>query len=574
MSCANTKEVNYLKKTKWITFGIATILVILYAFTTSVNFNPLYPDSAFFYCVVISVYFALWLIFHFGTLTFGKKAESGAAFNYVPNGGKFPKKMLLIVAIPWIVYFLVMIGSSVIFNSGAYRDQLGEPKVMEFSDDVQPVDVSQLPIVDKDLASKLADKKLGERPSLGSQAVLGEPTIQKVNGKLVWAVPLHHSGFFKWLTNMGGTPGYIVVSATNVNDVQYVDEHYIKYQPDSYFFDDLLRHVRFTNAPLSGITDYSFEIDDDGNPYWVMTTYHNTWGFNLPEATGIILVNATTGEAKQYAIDEIPEWVDRVQPEDFIINQIDNQGEYVHGIFNFANKDKFTSSDGHIIIYNDDRCYLFTGLTSVGSDESSIGFMMVDMVTKEVHKYALPGATEESAMRSAEGKVQHLNYQASFPIILNMDGKPTYFMPLKDNAGLIKQYAFVSVTDYSIVGVGETQAAAAKNYEQTLRGAGITNDLPADGENKNVTGTVERIGQEFDGELLSYKIILKEHPQSLFVVPSDLSQELALTQPGDTVEIEYADSASGIQQATAFDNRMFDQKQDTGTPQETPSASE
>ena len=193
-------------------------------------------------------------------------------------------------------------------------------------------------------------------------------------------------------------------------------------------FDDLLRHTRFSGGLFNGITDYSFELNDDGKPYWVVTTYSNKIGFGLPEATGVLLVDASTGRIERYTVETVPEWVDRVQPEQFIIQQINNRGEYVRGIFNFANKDKYKASRGQAIIYNDGNCYLMTCVTSVGSDESSIGFMLVDMVSKESFLYEMAGATEYSAQRSAEGKVQHLGYKASSPIIINISGQPTYFM--------------------------------------------------------------------------------------------------------------------------------------------------
>lgn len=159
--------------------------------------------------------------------------------------------------------------------------------------------------------------------------------------------------------------------------------------------------------------------------------------------------------------------MDRVQPEDFVIEQITNRGNYVHGIFNFANKDKYRPSDGHNIVYNNGECYLFTGLTSVGADDSAIGFIMVDMVTKEPIMYEMSGATEEAGQLSAQGRVQDLGYQASFPIILNIDSQPTYFMTLNDDIGLIKQYAFVSVTNYSTVGTGRVgQRRAARLRKQ------------------------------------------------------------------------------------------------------------
>ena len=215
----------------------------------------------------------------------------------------------------------------------------------------------------------------------------------------------------------------------------------------------------------------------------------------------MLIVNATTGETNRYTIDAIPEWVDRVQPESFVMQQINNQGQYVHGIFNFSNQDKFRPSRGDIIIYNGARCYLFTGLTSVGSDESAIGFILVDMVTKESFLYQMSGATEVAAQSSAEGKVQQFGYRASFPMIINLDGQPTYFMTLKDNAGLIKQYAFVSVANYTNVGTGETIDSALRDFRQ-MRGSsgGILTGQTA----KSVKGTVLRIASESLGHLQDY----------------------------------------------------------------------
>lgn len=359
---------------------------------------------------------------------------------------------------------------------------------------------------------------------------------------------------------MEGTPGYITVSATNVNDVQYVEGHKIKYHPNSYFLHDVDRYARFTQGLFTGMTDNSFELDDDGVPYWVISTYQNKRGFNLPEATGAILINATTGEAHKYTLETLPEWVDRIQPEDFIMNQINNKGKYVHGIFNFSNQDKFMTSAGNNIVYNNGRCYLFTGLTSVGADESAIGFIMVDMVTKESHMYQISGATESAAQRSAEGKVQHLGYTASFPIILNVNSQPTYFMTLKDREGLIKQYAMVSVVNYSSVGTGETMAAALRDYEEALKNDKVQAEFQDPAQLKTVTGTVLRIASEVNGGTTEYKLILSEEQSLLFLADSVISDELALTQPEDRVSITYQDNEGGIKTVDSFDNLMFSQE--------------
>lgn len=554
-----------LKKYKLLTFIAMLLLTGIYIFAEAPNLNPFfYADGAFFWAVVITAFVGVWALFHFGELSIqffpGSKERSERPFNYVPNE-KFPKWTKVLLALPWIFIVVMMLISSFIFNWKSYRDQLGESEVMQFSSNMQAVDLSQVPIVDKTLALNLADKKLGERAGLGSQVVIGkyDATIQRVDGKLVWAVPLYHSGVFKWLTNLSGTPGYIMVSATDVNDVKYIENFKVKYQPNNYLLHDIKRHTRFGGAWFDGITDPSFEIDDNGQPFWVYTTYRNLRGFNLPEATGAWVVNASTGEMTKYTIETLPEWVDRIQPEDFIIDQIDNKGEFVRGWLNFADKDKFRSSAGHIIVYNNDRCYLFTGMTSVSSDESAIGFVMVDMVNKKSMVYQMAGATENAAMSSAQGKVQHLNYIATFPLILNVDGQPTYFMALKDQAGLIKQYAFVSVTNYSIVGTGETIQLAVRDYRSGLKSGKIVTDTEL-GETEQISGTVLRIAPEIVEGSTVYKMILDEYQDKIFIVPSMLSDELALTREGDRVKIEYPESENLIFQAEAFDNLTFRQK--------------
>lgn len=548
-----------LKKKRFWLYTALTVLAALYVLVKSINLNPLYLEGALFWAFMITAYTLVWILTQIGGVKIVQDEFNRSTIE-MSTGGKIPAKAKWIIAAPWALIVLVMIGSSVVFNCKAYRSQIGESEIRRFSDEVQAIDVSQVPIVDEELAWKLADKKLGERPSLGSQVVLGTPTIQMVNGKLQWVVPLNHSGFFKWLTNLEGTPGYITVSATNVKDVEYVDGKYLKYQPGAYFFQNLTRRARFGAALFTGIVDYSFELDDSGEPYWVISTYKNLRGFSLPEATGVILLHASTGEIREYTLPDVPSWVDRVQPESFVMQQINNRGEYINGFLNWANKDKFRTSQGEMIVYNNGQCYLFTGLTSVGSDESAIGFIMVNMVTKDSFQYQMSGATESAAQSSAEGKVQHLKYTASFPLILNVNGEPTYFMTLKDYERLIKQYALVSVADYSVVGTGETIQAAMRDYEQAARNTASQPNLDQSARKKTVTGTVERIAAEYNGDSADYRIVLTEYPTLLFNVNSQLSPELAITLPGDRVTLEYfAEDIRVTKEASFFDNLAYQQ---------------
>ena len=545
-----------MKKITKAAYLIATIFFVVNAVNVRLNLNPLYPSTAFFYCIMITAYVAIWVINKAGKFIF-TKLENGSVSVDFERKAPFPKAPIIIAVAAWVLYGAVTVGSSVIFNVSAFRDQMPAYRIGDFSSEIQVVDTSQIPIVDKDLAYKIAEKKLGEKPSLGSQVVLGEPTIQTVNDKLVWVVPLQHSGFFKWLTNMAGTPGYIVVSATNSQDVEYVDDYNIKYQPNAYIFSDLTFHTRYTAALFTGVTDYSFELDDTGRPHWVITTFRYTRGFALPEATGVIVMDAETGKSNRYALEDVPAWVDRVQPEDFILTQINNKGKYVHGIFNWADKDKYQTSEGDIIVYDEGRCYLFTGITSVGSDESAIGFVMVDMVTKEPIMYQMAGATEYAAQRSAEGKVQQYGYYASFPLIINFEGTPTYFMTLKDIDGLIKQYAYVSVKDFLVVGVGESMQDAKLNYEKALRQNPGSADVTDTDSLAEIAGTVYRINQEIVAGETVYRFILSERTDIVFEAQGSVSEMLSLTEVGDSVKISYRDTASPIKEVKAFENTGF-----------------
>lgn len=544
-----------MKKVSVIYYIIITIIFAVMAWLNCIPINPFLTEGLLFivaYCFFIS------LGILFSGRSIGVSFQLGTGINLDIDSTRI-KIAILVTAIPVVFMLGMSLLGTPLFNADAYQKQLGEPEVKEFTSDIQAIDVNQIPIVDLALASNLAEKKLGEKPALGSQVHLGEPTIQNVNNKLVWVVPLEHSGFFKWLNNLKGTPGYIIVSATDPKEVTYVDKYLVKYQPSSYFAQDLQRHVRFGKDIASGLTDFSFELDDQGQPYWVVSTYKNTRFFSLPEATGVIVVNATTGEQNKYTIENVPEWVDRIQPRSFIANQITNQGEYIHGIFNFSNKDKYKTSDGSAVVYNKGKCYMFTGLTSVGSDEAAMGFVMVDLKTKESIRYQLSGATEVAAQKSAEGKVQNLRYTATFPLVTNVNGIPTYFMSLKDKEGLIKQYAFVSIKDYTSVGTGETIQDAMRNYEQVTRSSnngGITGTSNV----KEMVGVVDRIAAEQISNMTIYKIVLKEQPNKIYTCSYDISEELALTKPEDKVKIQFYDTDKAIINATTFDNLLYEQK--------------
>ena len=456
------------------------------------------------------------------------------------------KKYIIVGGAVALVYVALGIILSPIVMPSAHRNLIGEVEEVDFSSEIHHIDLAQLPTIDKELAYKLADKKLGEIPSLGSQVTIGNLSLQSVDGSLYYVAPLEHSSLIKWITNHKGTPGYVKVSATNENDVQLVtelngEELKIKYLESAYLLDDLDRHA-FLNDMKAGHTDYTFELDDDGKPYWVITRYDNAIGFLEQKAIGTLIIDAQTGESNIYDIENTPEWVDRIQTMSYIKNYLNKWGELVHGVFNFSDKDKLVSTDGMNIIFNDDTCYYYTGITSVGSDESLVGFTLTNTRAGETTMYKTSGATEYAIMKSAQGKVQQYGYTATFPYLINIQSEPTYFMTLKDANGLVKQYAMVNVKNYNTVAVGDTLQTTLNRYIENLTSSNIS--LEGSNSEEVVKGEIERIGLVIKDGASIYDLKIKGE-DSIFTVSTETSRQVALSNIGDMVEISFIRVGNG-----------------------------
>lgn len=476
--------------------------------------------------------------------------------------------LYLPIIIVMICIFQIAVSTDFI-NHESKRELIGEVKKKNFSTEISPIDLTQIPVVDAVLAKNLGEKKLGEQVALGSQVELGDFTEINVNGKLYWVSPLLHSGFFKWNSNKTGTPGYIMVSATNPQDIKLVDEVdgkniKIKYQPNAYFGDDLKRRIYMSGHKTVGLIDYSFELDDEGKPYWIVTKYKNTIGLVGSQAIGVVIINPQNGEVKDYNINEIPHWVDRVVPMDFAIDQINDWGRLVHGWWNPSDKDIIQTTEGASVIYNNGNCYYYTGMTSSGSDESTVGFMLVNTRTKESTFYKISGSTEVAAMQSSEGKVQNLGYTATFPILINIENEPTYFTTLKDKKGLVKLYAMVNVKDYSVVGTGESLSKTKSNYLKYLRNRGDWQPITNSQEEIIIDGTVKRISSSIIDDTTYYYIILNEKLDKIFIASLNMSNELPITREGDKIQLSFLDNKNSSIDLVRFDNLEFAQSKSEG----------
>lgn len=527
-------------------YGISAIIVAIYAF---IKLPVLRLDFLSFISVLI-IFFGIAGILDM-MLDRGEHTSKLAKYNFG-------------IAIVLIIFNIVapFITSSPILHAKAYRNLIGEVKESKFTKDVSPVSVSDIRLVDEDMAMRLGDKKIGEDPALGSVAKLGQFHIQNVNGELYWVAPLVHRDIIKWITSLDGTDGYVMVSASNPQDVrlvQEIDKKPVKivYQPEAYFLQDLHRHMYLKGIVNAGMTDFTFEIDDDGNPYWVTTLYEHKVGYSGANAIGVATVNASTGETKRYSINDAPKWIDRIQPESFVVDQINDWGLYVKGFLNsvISEEGVLVATEGTSLVYGTDgKAYWYTGITSAGGDESTIGFMLVDTRTKEAKLYKQPGATETAAMTSAEGKVQEKNYQATFPVMYNILGQPTYVMSLKDKAGLVKMVSFVSVEDYSVLGLGENKEEALRNYREALASKGNSIKLENDETQQTIEGTITRINQDVQSGNTFYYLTIDTDTSRIFNAMSKVSSELPLTQVGDKVKLSYQKEAKGLVDINEFDN--------------------
>ena len=407
---------------------------------------------------------------------------------------KFKKIIIAVFAIA-VFYGAGTLLSSPILRASAYSSLLNVENG-DFSSDIKEVNYSQIPILDKDSAAILAERKMGSMIDMVSQyEVSGNYTQINYKGTPVRVTPLKYSSLFKWLTNRStGIPAYIRIDMATQDTELVKLEKGIKISDCEHFGRNLNRYLRF-RYPTAMFEGNYFEIDDEGTPYWINPVMKKTIGlFGGTDIKGAVFVNAVTGENKYYDVKDIPQWVDAVYSARLLVNQYDYYGTLKNGYINsvLGQKGCLQTTEGYNYIALDDDVWVYTGITSVTGDESIVGFVLMNQRTKETKYYQLSGAKEYSAMASAEGQVQNLRYNAAFPLLLNVDGKPTYFMALKDGSGLVKKYAMVNIEKYQIVAIGDTVAECEKNYRSLMNENGIETEEKT-GEEITVSGVVKEI---------------------------------------------------------------------------------
>lgn len=473
------------KESKLAIMLMVIIIAGIYYYVALPAFN-IHSSETWFFIMALAV---IGLVYY----TMRKKPGKGAF-----KTDKGFRGILTVLLALGVVYLVGTLLSSPIVNAKKYQ-KLMEVEEGEFADDVEELSFDKIPILDRDTAAILGDRKMGSMVDMVSQFEADE-IYSQINYKdnPVRVSPLRYASPIKWLTNhRAGIPAYIRINmATQSTELVKLEEG-MKYTTSDYFNRNIYRHLRFAH-PTYIYGELSFEIDEKGVPYWIAPVKKYNIGLFGGETVGkVVLCNAITGETKTYKIDDVPQWVDRAYSADLLVQLFDYYGTLKHGFLNsvLSQKDCLETTDGYNYLALDDDVWMYTGVTSVNGDQSNVGFVLSNQRTMETKYYKVEGATEASAMSSAEGQVQNLKYKATFPLLLNISDEPTYFIALKDDAGLVKKYAMVNVQKYQIVAIGDSVSQCEENYLELLKSNGVKKEEEDTREVKSITGKVTKIAQ-------------------------------------------------------------------------------
>ncbi len=524
---------------------IVTLLVGLVLFYVQLPAVNLHAEEFYGFVLTLCLVYCGCAVVTSGFQSEGVKSY----FTFVKKQCTVP--FLVIVAL--IVVALVGAASSwVVLRANAYQKLL-TVQPGDFASEVDEISYDQIPMLDGASAERLGDRKLGELADMVSQFEVAEDYTQiNYQGRPVRVTPLRYGDVIKWFNNRAsGLPAYLVIDMVtqNVEVVRLAEG--MKYTTAEHFSRNLYRHLRF-RYPTMMFDAPIFEIDEAGTPWWVCAKREKTIGlFGGDDNNGAVLVNAITGESEYCA--EVPAWVDHVYSAGLIIRQYDYYGMYHNGFFNsiFGQRDVTVTTSGYNYLAIGDDVWVYTGVTSVGGDESNIGFLLSNQRTKETHYYAVAGAEEFSAMGSAEGQVQQMRYSATFPLLLNIADQPTYFMALKDASQLVKMYAMVNVSQYQIVATGSSVMECEANYRAMLARSGLISEAqsevaPADAaERHEFTGTISDIRSAVVNGNSVYFLYLRAGgglDGGVFRADASRIPIAPLLSVGDTVTVSYRDT--------------------------------
>lgn len=436
------KKLLYVVAIMWIVF-------LYFAFQPAINIHS----------------FGFWTFLLFGLVPFGVISLDFKEPSGFLTSARNKTIFTVIIVVVAVNILADVIGIPILGGLNAYRNRIEIPTSSSIND-IEEFDQTQVQIIDKNVAKSLADRVFGEMGAdiVSQYEISNNYASVVVNNTMYRLTPVEYSGFIKWLsTRSQGTPGFISVNVTTGDTVFHDLDDGLKYTQNAKLLNNLDLHLRL-HYPTHIFGETKFEVDDNYNPYWVTEVMSYRFIGKAADVKGVVVTNPVNGDSEYYDVEDVPSWVDNVYNAPLICDQYNSYGRYINGLLNFSQKGVTATTDDYAYLQKDGHLWMYTGITSVGQDESNVGFIYADLQNKNIIYINSAGAEEYSARASAEGAVQEKGYFSVFPTMVNIAGEPVYFMGLKDNAGLIKAYAFVSYKNYQQVGVGTTVSEAYKNF--------------------------------------------------------------------------------------------------------------
>lgn len=537
-----------LRGLKALAFVVVAAVAALYYYIELPAVNIHSPGFwKFIIFVMLIVTVEVWLMNHRKAAGGGRYRGNISAKEFFSDfktqaGSVLFKTAFVCTVILVVLYVAGNILSSPVINASKYQ-QLLTVETRNFTDDIKEVSYDKIPLLDKDSASIIGTRVMGTMVDMVSQYEVDDMYSQiNYKEKPVRVTPLRYGNLIKWFTNhKNGIPAYIRIDMTTQEAECVRLTEGIKYSKSDHFSRYIYRHLRFA-YPTYIFDDINFEIDDNGTPYWVCPVKKYNIGLFGGQTVGrVVLCNAVTGEMTDYSVDEVPTWVDKVYSAELLINLYDYNGSLKHGFINsvLSQKDCLKTTDGYNYIALEDDVWVYTGITSVGQDNSNVGFVLMNQRTMETRYYEVSGAEEYSAMDSAKGRVQNLGYTATFPLIINISGQPTYFMALKDGAGLVKSYAMLNIEKYQNVAIGDSVLQCESNYIKLLKDNGIVEEQqPEVKETKKVKDIISKIMPVvIDGNTHMY--IMLSQNDSIYDVDVSKYVDIIRYSEGMEITLEY-----------------------------------
>lgn len=501
------------------------------------------------------------------------------------DGGHIPGFVVGGAAVIWLLVFIVTaIAGSGMTNAIKYSNVITVEEG-NFKEDIAEIDINDIVVIDVKTAQKLGDRTIATIPNASWYDVDDEYNLVVVNGEKYRISPVNYGNVWKFFkADEAGIPGYVLVEATEKDaEARYVElDEPMKYSPSACFEYDLSRHLR-NLYPTYIFGKSFFEVDDAGVPFWITSVKTPQIGMRgALITTSAVVTNAVTGETEEYSLDNLPEWIDHVESVDELMESVDWHYSYWDGWWNsitsktkvyktsYYYKDReqsesqdekktdlaaneFTPFEGYNSIVKDGKVMFYTGLTPANNAESNLGFLLIDPRTRSFYFYEATGAEESSAQGAVEGLVSDLRYSASFPTIVNIEGIETYFMVLKDSAGLIQRFAFANVENYAKCVQAETIEEALRAYKIKMGLiSGTISDDKTDDQNGNQTpdvesislsGTVLEVREAQIGGYTYYYFTIDGADAFVFMSSIENSNEQPMKlQAGSKVTIQYYES--------------------------------